>query len=333
MSKTDFSSTVVAVVGAGAWGSALALTAARGGARVLLYGRDSAAIAEIGRTRRPPALPEALLPENVVATDQPERLNEAGVVLLAVPAQATRAALGTLSRFFSPDAVLVSCAKGIERDTGLLLSEVIGVTCLGAPLAVLSGPGFAVDLARGLPTAVTIAAAEHGLAEALCRLMAGPSFRPYATHDVTGVELGGALKNVLAIAAGLVSGRGLGASAQAAVITRGFVEMRRLAAAFGARSETLMGLSGFGDLILTCSSAQSRNYSLGLAIGAGSDPRSFGKLAEGAATAAIAVARASAFGVDVPIMSAVADILDGKETIPDVVDRLMARPLKREDAH
>lgn len=334
MTAIDLTHARVGVAGAGAWGSALALTAARGGARVLLYGRNPEAIAEIVRTRRPPSLPEATLPDSVEATDRPERLAETDVVLMAVPAQATRQAITTLGAAgaFAARPVIVSCAKGIERDTGLRLSEVIGGIYRQGPIAVLSGPGFAVDLARGLPTAVTIAAEDMELAQALSALLAGPSFRPYASGDIIGVELGGALKNVLAIAAGLVTGRGLGASAQAAVITRGFVEMRRLAAAFGARPETLMGLSGFGDLLLTCSSAQSRNYSLGLAIGGGGDPKSFGKLAEGAATAAIAVTRADAFGVEVPIMSAVADILDGKVGIDAVVDRLMARPLKREDA-
>jgi glycerol-3-phosphate dehydrogenase (NAD(P)+) len=321
----------VGVAGAGAWGSALALSAARGGCAVLLYGRDALAIDEMRLSRVPPSLPEARLPESVELTHRPGDLAAADVLLLAVPAQASRAAMADIAPSLRDGTVVVSCAKGIERTTGKLLTDVIAEVYDRGPLAVLSGPGFAVDLAHGLPTAVTIAADDPDLAEALARLLAGPSFRPYAAGDIIGVELGGALKNVLAIAAGMVIGRGLGLSAQAAVITRGFVEMRRLAVALGARAETLMGLSGFGDLQLTCSSPQSRNYSLGLAIGGGASPASFSRLAEGAATAAVAVARADAAGIEVPIMAAVADILDGRASIEDVVDRLMARPLKRED--
>lgn len=328
---TDSARSTLAVYGAGAWGSALALTAARAGHDVVLCGRDGAAMADIAASRRTPALAEAIFPENVSPTADPADLAGIDVVLLAVPAQATRAAMVVLAPHLHPGTVVVSCAKGIERTTGLLVSDIIGEVWRDGPVAVLSGPGFATDVARGLPTAVTIAADDMALAERLSRLLAGPSFRPYAASDVVGVELGGALKNVLAIAAGIVTGRGLGASAQAAVITRGFVEMRRLAAKLGARPETLMGLSGFGDLLLTSSSTQSRNYSLGLAIGGGADPSSFGRLAEGAATAAIAVKRAEAAGVEVPIMAAVADILDGRSAIDEVVERLMARPLKRED--
>lgn len=320
------------VLGAGAWGAALALTAARAGGDVILVGRDPAAADMLNRHRRSPHLAAADFPGNVTATTDIAALAGVDLLLIAVPAQAVRAASLPIAALLPAGVPVVCCAKGIEQATGLRLTEVLGAVLPGHPLAVLSGPGFADDVARGLPTAVTVAAGDADLAETIARRLAGPTFRPYAATDVIGVELGGALKNVLAIAAGVVTGRGLGASAQAAVITRGFVEMRRLAAAFGAESETLMGLSGFGDLMLTCASPQSRNYSFGLAIGRGEPPSGFGKLVEGAATVGIAVARADALGVEVPIMAAVAAVLDGHSSIDEAVDRLMARPLRRENA-
>lgn len=321
----------IGVYGAGAWGSALALTAARAGADVILCGRNVAEAETLNATRRSPHLPDGIFPPTVTAHADPAELAGIDLLLLAVPAQACRSAATVLSGIIGQETVVVSCAKGIEQATGMPPSEAIAAVLPGRPMAVLSGPGFADDVARGLPTAVTVAAKDARLADAIARRLAGPAFRPYAATDVAGVELGGALKNVLAIAAGIVAGRALGASAQAAVITRGFVEMRRLAAAFGAEAETLMGLSGFGDLVLTCSSAQSRNYSFGLAIGRGDSPASFGKLVEGAATVGIAVQKAAEFSVEVPIMTAVAEVLAGHLSIDDAVDRLMARPLKREN--
>lgn len=321
----------VGVLGAGAWGSALALVAARSGHRVILAGRDPALADGINASHRTPHLPGVDLPPSVIGATGATSLSEADVVLLCVPAQATREAVDLLAPALKVGTAVVSCAKGIERSTGLLVSEVVSAGFGHGPVAVLSGPGFAEDVSRGLPTAVTIAADQMVLAEALARILAGPGFRPYAAGDPVGVQLGGALKNVLAIAAGVVAGRKLGASAEAAVITRGFVEMRRLAAAWGAKADTLMGLSGLGDLVLTCRSAQSRNFSLGIALGEGRDPKSFDKLAEGAATAGIAVERAKVFGIEVPIMQAVAAVLDGHMTVDGAVDRLLARPLKRED--
>ena len=321
----------IGVYGAGAWGSALALTAARAGAEVILCGRDAGEAERLNVTRRGSHLPDALFPSAVTAHSDPTSLAGVDLVLVAVPAQSCRLAAATLAEVVGPDTVIVSCAKGIEQATGARPSAAIGATLPGRRVAVLSGPGFADDVARGLPTAVTVAAEDATLADAICRRLAGPTFRPYAATDVAGVEMGGALKNVLAIAAGIVAGRALGASAQAAVITRGFVEMRRLAAAFGAEAETLMGLSGFGDLVLTCSSIQSRNYSFGLGIGRGEPAASFGRLAEGAATVGIAVQKAADFSVEVPIMAAVAEVLSGRLSVDDAVDRLMARPLKREN--
>ncbi|MBS1164711.1 MAG: hypothetical protein H6R00_736 [Proteobacteria bacterium] len=324
-------SNTIGIYGAGAWGSALALTAARAGAEVILCGRSAEDAESLNATRRSPHLQNAIFPPMVTAYADPKALAGVDLLLLAVPAQACRSAATVLSSVIGPEAVIVSCAKGIEQSTGVPPSVAIAAALPGRRVAVLSGPGFADDVARGLPTAVTIAAEDATLADAIARRLAGPTFRPYAATDVAGVELGGALKNVLAIAAGIVAGRALGASAQAAVITRGFVEMRRLAAAFGAEAETLMGLSGFGDLVLTCSSVQSRNYSLGLGVGRGESPASFGKLAEGAATVGIAVQKASEFWVEVPIMTAVAEVLAGHLSVDDAVDRLMARPLKREN--
>jgi glycerol-3-phosphate dehydrogenase (NAD(P)+) len=324
-------SNTIGIYGAGAWGSALALTAARAGADVILCGRSAEDAESLNVTRRSSHLQNAIFPPMVTAHADPKALAGVDLLLLAVPAQACRSAATALSDVTGPETVIVSCAKGIEQSTGVPPSVAIAAVLPGRRVAVLSGPGFADDVARGLPTAVTIAAEDATLADAIARRLAGPTFRPYAATDVMGVELGGALKNVLAIAAGIVAGRALGASAQAAVITRGFVEMRRLAAAFGAEAETLMGLSGFGDLMLTCSSVQSRNYSFGLCIGRGEQPASFGKLAEGAATVGIAVQKASEFWVEVPIMTAVAEVLAGHLSVDDAVDRLMARPLKREN--
>lgn len=324
-------SNTIGVYGAGAWGSALALTAARAGAEVILCGRDAAEASKLNATRRCSHLPDAVFPSAVTAFADPAALANVELLLLAVPAQACRSAAAALSDVVGLGTVIVSCAKGIEQATGVPPSVAISSALPGRSVAVLSGPGFADDVARGLPTAVTIAAQDAALADAVARRLAGPTFRPYAATDVAGVELGGALKNVLAIAAGIVAGRALGASAQAAVITRGFVEMRRLAAAFGAEPETLMGLSGFGDLMLTCSSVQSRNFSFGIGIGRGEQPASFGKLAEGAATVGVAVQKAAEFSVEVPIMMAVAEVLAGHLSVDDAVDRLMARPLKREN--
>ncbi len=324
-------SETVGVYGSGAWGSALALAAARAGRTVILSGRDPAIEAAIRADGRSPRLPGVDLPASLRPATGCAAMASAGLVLLATPAQSTRAVIEDLAPHLRPGTVVVSCAKGIDRDTGQLVSEVIATRYDAGPVAVLSGPGFSDDVARGLPTAVTVAAEDLDVAERVARALAGPSFRPYAAGDPVGVQLGGALKNVLAIAAGVVAGRGLGASAEAAVITRGFVEMRRLAAAWGAKADTLMGLSGLGDLVLTCRSVQSRNFALGVAIGEGRDQRSFGRLAEGAATAGIAVTRARAFGLDVPIMEAVSAVLEGGETVDGAVDRLLARPLKRED--
>lgn len=323
----------IGVVGAGAWGTALANAAAHAGREVLLLGRDAAAMAEIARTRRNEAhLPGVELAPSVSLHTSLHELAACDAVLLVVPAQASREVATTLAPHLKDGIPLVTCAKGIERGTSLFMTQVLAQACPQARPAILSGPSFAADVAAGLPTAVTLAAQDLDVAEALSTALGSSSFRLYHSTDVRGVEIGGAAKNVLAIAAGIVGGRALGASAAAALIARGFAELMRFGRAFGARTETLTGLSGLGDLVLTCSGPQSRNYALGLTIGkighfSGSPD---GKLAEGAFTASVLVAMAQARGIDMPIARAVDAVLGGRFTIDEAINSLMARPQKAE---
>jgi len=320
----------VAVLGGGAWGTALALAMLRAGHSVRLYARDPETVAAIGRGENPRYLPGIALQAGIVATsDIAAALDGADCVLAVAPAQSLRTMLATASRHVPANVPLVLCAKGIERDTGALLSAIVEESLPKNPVAALSGPSFASDVARGLPTAVVVAARDGDLAAELAARFSAQNLRCYSSDDLIGVEIGGALKNVFAIAAGAVTGAGLGASAQAAMVTRGFVELRRIGAAFGARPETLMGLSGLGDLLLTCSSAQSRNFAYGLALGQGK-PLAGLPLAEGMPTAGIAARIAAERQIEAPIISAVAAILDGKVTIGQAVTALMTRPLKTE---
>jgi glycerol-3-phosphate dehydrogenase (NAD(P)+) len=319
----------VGVIGGGAWGTALALAALRAGRDTMLYARDSATVTAIGARRTNPRLPGILLDAGFAATADIATAARADAVILAVPAQSVRAVAGEVAGIISLGTPVVIAAKGLERGSMKRLSEVLGGVAPRAVPAVLSGPSFAADVAHGLPTAVTIAAADGDLALALCRSLAHGAFRPYAETDVTGVEIGGAVKNVLAIAAGIVAGRGLGASAHAALVARGFAELRRLAAALGARPDTLMGLSGLGDLVLTCSSSQSRNYAYGVALGRGAAGPDH-PLVEGIATAAVARDLARARGVEMPIVDAVSAIIAGGITVEQAVEALMTRPLKHE---
>ena len=322
------------VVGAGAWGTALALGIGRStGLPVSLWGRDEAAIAEMREARENRRyLPGVPLPPDLRITQHlAEAVEGAGTVLLAVPAQQLRAALPALVPHVADKKIpLVLCAKGIELDSGKMLSDVVKEVFPKNPVCALSGPSFAADLGRGLPTAVVVAAEDGALAAELALKFSGETFRCYSTDDLPGVEIGGALKNVFAIAAGAAAGAGLGASAEAALVTRGFVELRRLAELFGARAETPMGLSGLGDLLLTCASPQSRNFSYGVALGKG-EPLEGRPLAEGVPTAAIAAKLALARGIDAPIVSATAAILAGRLTIGEAVAALMTRPLKSEN--
>ena len=322
----------IAVVGAGAWGAALANAAARAGREVALIARAPAAVAAMRASRESPRLPGVRLDERIAVTGDMGELFGADAVLLVVPAQALRSAASTLAPAIRPGTPVIACAKGIERGTRKFLTEVFAESAPAAVPAILSGPSFAADVARGLPTAVTLAARERKTAEALARALGSPTFRPYHTTDLRGVEIGGAAKNVLAIGAGIVAGRGLGASAAAALTTRGFAELMRFGKAFGARSETLTGLSGLGDLILTCSSPQSRNFSLGVAIGKGEAPAAaaHGALAEGAFTAAVLIDMAIEQQVDMPVAAAVAAVLDGTLSVDAAIEALLTRPLKGE---
>lgn len=322
---------VITVLGGGAWGTALALTAARAGHNVRLWARDAGTVEDINERRQNPRyLPGVTLDRPVNATtDLAAALNSTQLVLCAVPAQSLAASLAALSGVIATEVPLVLCAKGIEKSTGRLLSEIAAGVLPGNPVAVLSGPSFALDVARGLPTAVTVAAESAALAADISAALSGASFRCYSSTDIRGVEAGGALKNVLAIAVGAVRGKGLGASAEAALITRGFVELRRLAESLGSRPETPLGLSGLGDLILTCSSPQSRNFSYGIAMGRG-ESLEHRPLAEGVATAFIAAQIARDRHVDAPITTATAAILAKEVAIDDAIAALLARPLKSE---
>jgi glycerol-3-phosphate dehydrogenase (NAD(P)+) len=319
----------VAVIGAGAWGTALAGVALRAGRDVVLYARNGAHAAEMIASRENPRLPGIALDTRLEITSDIARTARAEIVLIATPAQHLRGAVTALAPHLADATPVVACAKGIERGTHKFMTEVIASVAPHAIPAILSGPSFADDVARTLPTAVTLAAGHEKLARELVHALGSPTFRPYHTTDVRGVEIGGAAKNVLAIAAGIAVGRELGASAQAALTTRGFSEMSRLGRAYGARTETLVGLSGLGDLILTCSSLQSRNFALGIALGRG-EPPPLGKLAEGSFTAPVLVELAASQNIDMPVSQAVAAILSGAITIDVAIDSLLTRPFKAE---
>ncbi|MEM0899977.1 MAG: NAD(P)H-dependent glycerol-3-phosphate dehydrogenase [Pseudomonadota bacterium] len=321
----------VSVIGAGAWGTALAANAARGGRKVRIWARKPEHAEEIRKTsRNDKYLPGIDLPTSVVATsDLDVACEHADIILLCVPAQTLSPTVQRCALHTSVEATFVSCAKGIDRATGKTMTEVISGHSGGREIAVLSGPSFAADVARFLPTAVTIASADEETALELAKALSNDTLRCYAASDVRGVELGGALKNVLAIAAGITRGRRLGASAEAALIARGFAEMTRIATAMGARPETMAGLAGLGDLVLTCSSDKSRNFAFGVAIGTGL-PVDDLPLAEGAKTAEIASYLARRDGISAPVTGAVADILKGALTVDDAIASLFARPIKSE---
>jgi len=325
---TSYSS--IAVIGAGAWGTALASTAARAGRSVMLYARNAEAAAHMTAARENPKLPGVSFDPHITITSNVASAAAADIILLATPAQNLREAVATLAPHLAGATPLVACAKGIERGSHKFMTEVIAETAPNAMPAILSGPSFANDVAQGLPTAVTLAAKDEALASALVQALGSSTFRPYHTSDVRGVEIGGAAKNVLAIAAGIAIGKQLGASAQAALTTRGFSELVRLGRACGARTETMSGLSGLGDLILTCSSPQSRNFSLGIALGRGERPAK-GKLAEGEFTAPVLIELAASKDVDMPVSKAVAAILSGASTIDEAIESLLTRPFKAEE--
>jgi glycerol-3-phosphate dehydrogenase (NAD(P)+) len=323
----------IAVLGAGSWGTALAGAAARTGRPVTLVARNAEAAAALTRTREAPRLPGFRIPAGVAIAGELSAIAEADVLLLVVPAQSLRAVATSLRGIVRAGMPVVVCAKGIERGTNKFMTEIVAACLPDVRPAVLSGPSFATDVARGLPTAVTLAAGDEKVAAALTETIGSTTFRLYHVTDIRGAEIGGAAKNVLAIAAGIVEGRKFGASALAALITRGFAELFRFGKAYGARPETLTGLSGLGDLILTCSNTQSRNFSAGIALGQGQHPadlRKSGKLAEGIETAPALLAMAQARGIDLPIGGAVAAIVSGAMSVDEAIESLMARPLRAE---
>jgi glycerol-3-phosphate dehydrogenase (NAD(P)+) len=320
----------IGVVGAGAWGTALANAAARAGRDVVLWDVDAAHLARLRETRQNHAyLPGVDLLPAVNVAEEAELIGGCDAVLMVVPSQAMRVAALDLATVLKPGAPVISCAKGIERVSLSFMSDVLRSALPGHPVAVLSGPSFAADVARGQPTAVTIAADDEWLAADLAASLASSGLRLYHSDDVLGVEIGGAAKNVLAIGSGIAAGRGLGASAGAALIARGFAELRRLGHAVGARPETLMGLSGLGDLVLTATSEQSRNFSFGMAIGRGEPPPD--KLAEGSFTAQALVELAATRDVELPISRAVRDVLDRAISVNEAMEELLARPLRAEE--
>jgi glycerol-3-phosphate dehydrogenase (NAD(P)+) len=322
----------ICILGGGAWGTALALTCARAGRDVTLWEYESTNAAQLEKNRESRFLPGVRLEDSIRLTRDLAAAAKAQAVLLAVPAQATRSVVTALAPALAERKPLVACAKGIEHGTHKFMSEIIAECAPNVVPAILSGPSFAVDVARGLPTAVTIAAAMAEIAQELAQAIGSGAFRPYHSSDLRGVEIGGAAKNVLAIAAGIVTGRGLGASAAAALTTRGFAELTRFGKAYGARPETLMGLSGLGDLILTCSTPQSRNFSYGVALGQGEKPATaaHGTLVEGVFTAPVLLEMARARHVEMPISEAVADVLAERLSVDEAIESLLTRPLKAE---
>ena len=320
----------IAVLGGGAWGTALANVAAWAGRAVTLWEFDAGNAEHLGSKRESKFLPGVRVENSIAVTRDLAEAARADAILLVVPAQAMRSVVKSLAQTIAAGTPIIACAKGIERGTHKFMTEVIAEVLPNATPAILSGPNFADDVARGLPTAVTLAAKDEGLASALVQALGSSTFRPYHSTDVRGVEIGGAAKNVLAIAAGIVEGRKLGASALAALTTRGFSELARLGRACGARSETLAGLSGLGDLILSCSSLQSRNFAFGIALGRGETPNR-DKLAEGEFTAPVLIELAASQNVDMPVSKAVAAILSGKVTIDAAIEGLLTRPFKAEE--
>ncbi|TCP61161.1 glycerol-3-phosphate dehydrogenase (NAD(P)+) [Rhodovulum bhavnagarense] len=320
--------TRIGIAGAGAFGTALAVTLASAGRPVTLWARDPVFADRMMQSRETPRLPGIVLPDPVTVTAELDPLAGCETVLLSVPMQALAGFLKGAAMVLDARA-LIACCKGVDMATGRGPSAIIAETCPRATAAILTGPSFAADIARGLPTALTLACRDPRRGAELQERLSTPTLRLYRSTDITGAELGGALKNIMAIAAGIVIGAGLGDSARAALMTRGFAEMQRFACAHGAEPETLAGLSGFGDLVLTCTSAQSRNFRYGAALGKGAwfDPD---VTVEGAATARAVAAIAQARGIEMPVTQSVAQVIDGQRSIAEAVKTLLSRPLKEE---
>lgn len=322
----------VGIIGAGAWGTALAALAAGVHGKALIWSRNESVVSAINIGHGNPAyLPSIPLSPNIHATQDMADMANCDILLMVTPSQYLR---NTLKQFPQTSAPLVLCCKGIEADSGMLMAEVAAEIRPSNPIAILSGPTFAHEVAAGKPTAITLACTDRGLGKHISDAIAAPHFRPYWTDDVIGAEIGGAVKNVLAIGCGVVDGAGLGLNARAALIARGFAEMQRFGLAKGARAETLSGLSGLGDLVLTCSSESSRNFALGRGLGQGHSATELlsnrQTVAEGAATAPVLLRAAQELGVDMPITAAVCALLGGEVSVSDAVQKLLARPLKAE---
>jgi glycerol-3-phosphate dehydrogenase (NAD(P)+) len=330
----------VTIIGAGAWGTALAITAQRAGRNVVLWAREKSVVEAVADTRRNPFLPSAKLADGIVVTDNlKQALERSELVVLVVPSQHLRTMARKVEQHLAEGTPVVICSKGVEAGTGLLMSEVVADEMSDRPLAVLSGPTFAAEVAEDQPTAATVAAPLAGnrnfgpdhLASRVAVTFATQTFRPYLSDDVTGVEIGGAVKNVLAIACGIAAGRGMGANTRAAIVTRGLAETIRLGRALGARADTLSGLAGAGDLMLTCSSEKSRNFSFGKAIGEGQRPeiRADGPVVEGAANARSVIQLAATVGIEMPICTAIEGVLRG-HPVEQAIQSLMTSDLRAE---
>ena len=324
----------VGIIGGGAWGTALAQVAAQAGGEALLWALEEDVVAAVNRLHENPIYLKGIkLDPAIRATGNLSEIGGCDALLLVTPAQHMRAVLERVPCSGIP---LVLCSKGIEESSGALLHQVAREVCATSPIAVLSGPTFADEVARGLPTAVTLAGEDISLAEQLRERLSLPAFRIYVSDDVVGAEIGGAVKNVLAIACGVVEGARLGQNARAALVARGFAEMRRFGLACGAQRETLAGLSGLGDLVLTCSSTSSRNYSLGVGIGEGRSAKellsSRKTVAEGAFTAAVLARTSLEKGIDMPIVNAVDALIAGRAAVDQVLDELLSRPPRAEGA-
>lgn len=327
--------TNISVIGAGAWGTALAITAKRAGNDVLVWAREEDVVTSINENHINKFLPSAVLPTDIRATtDMKQAIEFADVVLLVAPAQFTRSVLTDLKPMWKNDIPLVLCAKGIEVSSGLLLTEIAKEVLPDATIGILSGPGFAAEVAKGNPTATTIAAEDGKLAERLVQIMGSSVFRPYYSTDIVAPEVCGALKNVIAIAAGVVDGCGFGDNGRAALITRGLSEMARFARALGGHRSTVLGMSGVGDLVLTCCSTQSRNYSFGYKLGCNGNAAQVlaesTATVEGVPTAAAVMKRARVLNVDMPICEAVENALYHNRPVSDILTELLSRPYKAE---
>jgi len=333
---TKSTKTKIGIIGAGAWGTSLATVAHSAGCDVVIQAHEPEVVEAINTSHENTIfLPGIKLDPSIHATNDAAEAAQADAVLLVTPAQHLRAVTATLKSAWQNGVPAVICAKGLEQETSALMSEVLAETLPGVTPAVLSGPTFAIEVAKGLPTGVTIACADQAIATLLCEALGTPTFRAYSSPDIIGAELGGAVKNVLAIACGIVEGKAFGENARAALITRGLAEIARLGVAKGAHTESLMGLSGIGDLTLTCSAMQSRNFSLGVALGQGKSLETIlaerRSVTEGVYTASSVTKLAGRLGVDMPICLAVDAILNHAAEIDATIKGLLARPTGEED--